>query len=106
MFPGNFRLKEIIILVTPPLPGAQLRYFIYAGEQVVALTGFGAAAWQTASRDQFVGWNHAQRKKNLHLITNNARFLLLPWVKSKNKDLCLRKSMSCQTNNVYLKAKA
>ena len=31
-----------------PLPGAQLRYFIYAGEQLVALTGFGAAAWQTA----------------------------------------------------------
>lgn len=67
-----------------PLPGAQLRYFIYAGEQIVALTGFSAAAWQTAPRDQFIGWNHEQRKKNLHLITNNARFLILPWVKSKN----------------------
>jgi len=50
-----------------PLPGAQLRYFIKAGEQIVALTGFGAAAWQTAPRDRFVGWNHDQRKKNLHL---------------------------------------
>ena len=67
-----------------PLPGAQLRYFIYAGEQIVALTGFSAAAWQTAARDQFIGWNHEQRKKNLHLITNNARFLILPWIKSKN----------------------
>ena len=67
-----------------PLPGAQLRYFIYAGEQIVALTGFGAAAWQTAPRDQFIGWNHEQRKKNLHLITNNARFLILPWIKSRN----------------------
>jgi len=67
-----------------PLPGAQLRYFIYAGEQIVALTGFSAAAWQTAPRDQFIGWNHEQRKKNLHLITNNARFLIVPWVKSKN----------------------
>ena len=66
------------------LPGAQLRYFITAGEQVVALTGFGAAAWQTAPRDEFIGWNHEQRKKNLHLIVNNARFLILPWVKSKN----------------------
>jgi len=46
-----------------PLPGAQLRYFIYAGEQIVALTGFSAAAWQTAPRDQFIGWNHEQRKK-------------------------------------------
>ena len=67
-----------------PLPGAQLRYFIYAGDQIIALTGFGAAAWQTAPRDKFVGWDREQRKKNLHLIVNNARFLILPWIKSKN----------------------
>lgn len=67
-----------------PLPGAQLRYFIYAGEQLVALTGFGAAAWQTAPRDDFIGWNHEQRQKNLNLIVNNARFLILPWISSKN----------------------
>jgi len=67
-----------------PLPGAQLRYFITTDEQIIALTGFGAAAWQTAPRDQFIGWNHDQRKKNLHLIVNNARFLILPWIQSKN----------------------
>lgn len=67
-----------------PLPGAQLRYFIYAGDRLVALTGFGAAAWQTAPRDKFIGWNHEQRKKKLNLIVNNARFLILPWIKSKN----------------------
>jgi len=61
-----------------------LRYFIYTGEQLVALTGFGAAAWQTAPRDNYIGWNHDQRKKNLNLIVNNARFLILPWIKSKN----------------------
>jgi len=66
------------------LPGAQLRYFIVAGKQIVALTGFGAAGWQTAPRDQFIGWNHDERKRNLNLITNNARFLILPWIKSKN----------------------
>jgi Druantia protein DruA len=66
------------------LPGAQLRYFITTGEQIVALTGFGAAAWQTAPRDQFIGWNHDQRKKNLNLVVNNARFLILPWIQSKN----------------------
>ncbi len=67
-----------------PLPGAQLRYFIYAQNQPIALLGFGAAAWQTAPRDLFIGWSHDQRKKNLHLIINNARFLILPWVQSKN----------------------
>jgi len=67
-----------------PLPGAQLRYFITAGKQIVALMGFGAAAWQTAPRDQFIEWNHDQRKRNLSLVINNARFLILPWIQSKN----------------------
>jgi hypothetical protein len=67
-----------------PLPGAQLRYFITANNQILALTGFGAAAWQTSPRDKFIGWNHEQRKRNLHLIVNNARFLILPWIQSKN----------------------
>ena len=67
-----------------PLPGAQLRYFVTVGDQVIALTGFGAAAWQTAPRDGFIGWDREQRERNLHLVVNNARFLILPWVTSKN----------------------
>jgi hypothetical protein len=66
------------------LPGAQLRYFVHTGNQPIALLSFGAAAWQTAPRDHYIGWNHDQRKKKLHLIVNNARFLILPWVQSKN----------------------
>lgn len=83
-FLWNEYIERYHYLGYTPLPGAQLRYFIRAGEQIVALTGFGAAAWQTAPRDGFIGWNHDQRKKNLHLIVNNARFLILPWVQSKN----------------------
>jgi hypothetical protein len=67
-----------------PLPGAQLRYFVTIDQKIVAALGFGAAAWQTAPRDQFVGWSHDQRQRNLPLIVNNARFLIMPWVKSKN----------------------
>ncbi len=66
------------------LPGAQIRYFVTSGERIVALLGFGASAWQAAPRDNYIGWDHDQRKKNLHLVVNNARFLILPWVKSKN----------------------
>lgn len=67
-----------------PLPGAQLRYFITADQQPLALLGFGASAWQCAPRDRYIGWNPEQRKKNLHFIINNARFLILPWIQSKN----------------------
>lgn len=66
-----------------PLPGAQLRYFVSVNAQPVALLGFGAAAWKTAPRDQFIGWNPSQRTARLHLILNNARFLILPWVRVK-----------------------
>jgi Druantia protein DruA len=67
-----------------PLPGAQLRYFVTSGDQVLALLGFGAAAWKTAPRDNYIGWDAETRKRNLHLVVNNARFLILPWVRSKN----------------------
>jgi hypothetical protein len=67
-----------------PLPGAQLRYFVTLDEQILALLGFGASAWQAAPRDHFIGWNHEQRIRGLPLIVNNARFLILPWVQSKN----------------------
>ena len=67
-----------------PLPGAQLRYILSCEAQPIALLGFGAAAWQTSPRDHYIGWNHEQRQRNLPLIVNNARFLLLPWVHSEN----------------------
>jgi len=67
-----------------PLPGAQLRYLVFAAGQLVALLGFGAAAWAVAPRDQFIGWTSQERVRNLHLIANNARFLILPWVVSRN----------------------
>jgi len=55
------------------LPGAQLRYFVMMNDQVLALLGFGASAWQVAPRDNFIGWEHEQRARGLPLIVNNAR---------------------------------
>jgi len=66
------------------LPGAQLRYLARACGQVVAALGFAASAWKTAPRDEFIGWSHKQRKRNLQLVVNNARFLILPWVRCRN----------------------
>lgn len=63
-----------------PLSGAQLRYFIHGDGVLLGVLGFGAAAWKIAPRDAFIGWTPEQRRARLHLIVNNARFLLLPWV--------------------------
>ena len=43
---------------------------------------FGAAAWQCAPRDRWIGWSPQQRAQGLPFIANNSRFLLLPWVQS------------------------
>lgn len=72
-----------------PLAGAQIRYQVRAGSDLVAVLGFGAAAWALAARDRYIGWSPHTRKRNLHLVVCNARFLILPWVKSKNLASCI-----------------
>jgi hypothetical protein len=66
------------------IPGAQLRYIVRAAGEVVALLSFGASAWKTKPRDDHIGWTAEQREKHLHLIVNNSRFLILPWIRQKN----------------------
>ena len=67
-----------------PLTGARLRYLIRDDRHLLGALGFGAAAWRLAPRDRFIGWTDVQRQARLHLVVNNARFLLLPWVRVKN----------------------
>jgi len=44
---------------------------------IVGLTGFGAAAWQTAPGDQFIGWNHEQPKIYGYILSaGNLEFFL------------------------------
>lgn len=85
----NEYLERYHYLGYQPLPGAQLRYFVRAQGRIVALLGFGAAAWKTQPRDRFIGWTAEQRKARLHLVANNARFLILPWVRCKNLASCV-----------------
>lgn len=66
------------------LPGAQLRYFIMSGDRVLGAMGFGASAWKVEHRDKFIGWTAGEREARLHLIVNQSRFLILPWVQCKN----------------------
>ncbi len=66
-----------------PMSGSQLRYNVFAGEQLVALLSFGASAWKLAGRERYIGWQERERLRNLQLVVNNARFLILPWIQSK-----------------------
>ena len=62
--------------------GENMKYLVFDREDSpLACLLFGSAALKIASRDQFIGWDADTRKANLNLITNNMRFLILPWVK-------------------------
>jgi len=64
--------------------GANLRYLVssmrYPG-RVLACLLWTSPAWKIAVRDHWIGWNDRQRQRNLQLIVNNGRFLILPWVR-------------------------
>jgi len=61
--------------------GPHLKYLAYIQERPIACLSWGAAAWKVSCRDQFIGWSSCTRSKNLFLIVNNTRFLILPWIR-------------------------
>lgn len=62
--------------------GENMKYLVVdrAGRPLACLL-FGSPAWSCASRDDFIGWDSATRRQNIHLTTNNTRFLIFPWIK-------------------------
>jgi hypothetical protein len=64
--------------------GSQLSYFIKSKETVLGCLQFSASSWALSSRDEWIGWSVQDRTQRLHLIVNNSRFLILPWVNVKN----------------------
>ncbi len=67
-----------------PLSGAQIRYLISADQGLIGGIGFGAAAYSLKARDQWIGWDQAQREQGRELVLNNRRFLILPWIRVAN----------------------
>lgn len=61
--------------------GKNMAYMAFGKEgRPLACLLFGSAAWKCACRDSFIDWDAASREANLDLVTNNTRFLVLPWV--------------------------
>ena len=64
--------------------GAQLRYFVRAAQPELpplAALLFTSAAWRMAPRDRWIGWSDPIRQRNLPLVVNQSRFLILPWTR-------------------------
>jgi len=63
--------------------GEHLKYLVYSRGRVVACMGWGSAPRHIGVRDRFIGWEAATRRRNLHLLAYNTRYLILPWVRVK-----------------------
>jgi hypothetical protein len=60
--------------------GEHLKYLVCVNGQAIACLAWSSAVRHLASRDHFIGWRAEARKRNLHLLAYNTRFLILPWV--------------------------
>ena len=62
--------------------GEGMKYLVFdqCGRPLACVL-FGSAAWKTLPRDLFIGWSSQARERNVNLLTNNTRFLILPWVR-------------------------
>jgi hypothetical protein len=60
--------------------GEHLKYLVSSRGQAIACVAWCSAPRHLANRDRFIGWNMETRKRNLHLLAYNTRFLILPWV--------------------------
>jgi len=65
--------------------GEHLKYLVKAppscGSQVLACLAWSSAARHLKLRDRYLGWSEDARRRNVHWLAYNARFLILPWVR-------------------------
>ncbi len=60
--------------------GEHLKYLVTIYGQAIACLAWSSAPRHLGCRDRFLGWSQPARKRNIHLIAYNTRFLVLPWV--------------------------
>ncbi len=80
----GYLLSHYHYLGVPKLVGEHLRYMATIDGQVVACMAFASAAWKVKGRDELIGWNLEAKKKKLHFVVNNTRFLIVPWIRIKH----------------------
>lgn len=60
--------------------GEHLKYLVTAGDRPVACLAWSSAPRHLGPRDRFIGWSPESRRRNIHLVAYNLRFLIPPWV--------------------------
>jgi hypothetical protein len=77
---GQLMQAQHYLRYTQPV-GEHLKYLVFAGADPIAAMAWSSAPRHLAARDRFIGWPPEVRRRHLHLIAYNTRFLILQGVK-------------------------
>jgi Druantia protein DruA len=61
--------------------GEHLKYLVWAKRRPIACLAWSSAPRHLGSRDRYIGWSAAARRRNIGLVAYNTRFLILPWIR-------------------------
>ena len=61
--------------------GEHLKYLVWSQGRPIACVAWSSAPRHIGARDRYIGWDQRARRRNIHLIAYNTRFLILPWVR-------------------------
>ncbi|HKE21664.1 MAG TPA: DUF4338 domain-containing protein [Bryobacteraceae bacterium] len=61
--------------------GEHLKYLVWAQGRPIACLAWSSAPRHLGSRDRYIGWSAAARRRNIRFLAYNTRFLILPWVR-------------------------
>ena len=61
--------------------GEHLKYLVWSQGRPVACVAWSSAPRHIGARDRYIGWDQRARRRNIHLIAYNTRFVILPWVR-------------------------
>jgi len=63
------------------LVGEHLLYAAFLENEMVALLAWASAALNAPLREAYVGWDEMTKRRRLHFVANNVRFLIPPYVR-------------------------
>ena len=61
--------------------GEQMKYLVFGDSRPVACFMFSSAPRHLGPRDRYIGWSAELRRRNVHMLAYNSRYLIFPWVR-------------------------
>ena len=80
----DYMVREYHYLGYQKMIGPRVKYLVFAEDKPIAALSYNQASLTLGVREEYIGWDAAEKKQFLPHIVNNNRFMIAPWVKVKN----------------------